>query len=155
LLCPARQLPLQLCAVTLEFLDLRCGRRVCFAFGFKQLHCAQNALFESLKIRCRQGFGSLIADIHRYRCHTSSLLGEFACSRRSISPMQTGESKSHSHPVHMCALIDNLLTPQLCYARNLPPSDSSALTMLFDQECSSSSRSVRSGDWNVVETSME
>jgi hypothetical protein len=81
--------------------------------------------------------------------------------------MQTREGKSDSPPVHMCALIDNLLPascPASCptlaeqflhYARSLPPSDSSAPTMLFDQACSSSSRSVRSGDWKVVATSME
>jgi hypothetical protein len=63
--------------VTLEIFDFRCSRGVGLTFGFQQLDCAQNALFQSLKIGYCQGFASLIRDVHRYRCHPSSQrLGE-------------------------------------------------------------------------------
>ena len=73
LLCPARQLPFQLCAVTLKLFDLRCRRGVGLTLGLQQFHCAQNALFQGLKIRHCQGFRSLLRQIHCCRRHTSSL----------------------------------------------------------------------------------
>lgn len=79
--------------------------------------------------------------------------GNVSCAlpERSISPNANEGRQIGFAPVHMWAPLE--CGP--AHARNLPPSDSSAPTMLPDHVCSSSSRRVRSGDWKVVETSIE